>query len=431
MKAIIGLTLLILVSSSQAGLVHRRFREVQLSESLPTALQKDQIPVTVIQLKENEPLPLKTEVKIEEETLSTELKAKEFEKKEVKETKTKEEQPVKETEVKEEKQNLLKSTLVEENLKEQQPEAVKETQVAEVAAVETQQAPKKVEIVETVAPVVVEEETVSAEGNTSEEKLKNQRQAATPPQNIAQQIFQNVPIIGPIITQLSGGNQQAAASAASVAADEPATTAATPQNPFQNPAAALSQAASQAQQTISQVAQNVFNSTSQAVQGIQQFASNIGTQVSNTITTTFGGQPQAAESSTPRPPGPIQSLFNNIVGGNNQQQSAQPTIAPGQQQGPFQGILNIFQGNRPQAAAAPAETAAAAAQEPANEPLKEPAKQGELNKPEVDDKIDVAENEIKEQAVNEVRQSEEVLDSFEEIKPDEIVVHDDVVEVAA
>ncbi|KAH8357999.1 hypothetical protein KR200_005180 [Drosophila serrata] len=240
-------------------------------------------------------------------------------------------------------------------------------------------------------------------------------QQSTTQGNFVQQLIQNSPI-GQFLNQFQPQQQQQpqpAAPAAVQSDDAAAQPTPAPTVPgFLNPQAAFTQAT----QVVQNAAQSVVNSTTQAFQGIQQFASNLGNQFQNTLSGLTNSQP--AVSTTPRPPGPIQQFVNNVFGGNNNATAAAPAQ---QQQGgnPLQGIINFLGGNRPQNA-------------PAAAPVTEaPAKQ-----PNVDDKIDPAQDEVAEfvpDTENEVRASgESIDDSFEEaaVPTNEvIVVNDDAGEV--
>ncbi|XP_020799994.1 20-hydroxyecdysone protein [Drosophila serrata] len=239
-------------------------------------------------------------------------------------------------------------------------------------------------------------------------------QQSTTQGNFVQQLIQNSPI-GQFLNQFQPQQQQPqpAAPAAVQSDDAAAQPTPAPTVPgFLNPQAAFTQAT----QVVQNAAQSVVNSTTQAFQGIQQFASNLGNQFQNTLSGLTNSQP--AVSTTPRPPGPIQQFVNNVFGGNNNATAAAPAQ---QQQGgnPLQGIINFLGGNRPQNA-------------PAAAPVTEaPAKQ-----PNVDDKIDPAQDEVAEfvpDTENEVRASgESIDDSFEEaaVPTNEvIVVNDDAGEV--
>ncbi|XP_034658004.1 20-hydroxyecdysone protein [Drosophila subobscura] len=235
------------------------------------------------------------------------------------------------------------------------------------------------------------------------------QQQSTTQGNFVQQLIQNSPI-GQFLNQFQPQQPAQQAAVQPLAADEAAQPTPAPTIPgFLNPA----QAITSAQQAVQNAAQSVVNSTTQAFQGIQQFASNLGNQFQSTLTgLTNPG------STTPRPPGPIQQFVSNIFGGGNNATAAAAAAAPAppqQNQNPLQGIINFLGGNRPQnapAVAAPAPVTEAPA------------------KPEVDDKIDPANDEVAEfsEDQNEIRASgESVDDSFEEAIPtnEVIVVNDD------
>lgn len=233
-------------------------------------------------------------------------------------------------------------------------------------------------------------------------------------QNFVQQLIQP---IGQLFSQITGQAQQKPPS--QVANDEPVAPGPTIPG-FLNPANAITSA--------QQAVQNVVNSTTQAFQGLQQLATNIGTTFQNTLSSLGGQQSQlsTADSTSPRPPGPIQSIVGNLIGGNQQN----PPDSPNQPQGPLQGIISFFQGgNRPQSTVAPTST---------TQPQKvETATADPTNG--IDDKIGAAEHpsgQGHQDVTNEVRRGEEdgdvVGDSFEESQPDEIiVVNDDTEEVVA
>ncbi|XP_034136239.1 20-hydroxyecdysone protein isoform X2 [Drosophila guanche] len=237
------------------------------------------------------------------------------------------------------------------------------------------------------------------------------QQQSTTQGNFVQQLIQNSPI-GQFLNQFQPQQPAQQAAVQPLAADEAAQPTPAPTIPgFLNPA----QAITSAQQAVQNAAQSVVNSTTQAFQGIQQFASNLGNQFQSTLTGLTNPGP-----TTPRPPGPIQQFVSNIFGGGNNATAAAAAAAPAppqqnQNQNPLQGIINFLGGNRPQNA--PAVVAPAPVTEA-------PAK------PEVDDKIDPANDEVAEfsEDQNEVRASgESVDDSFEEAIPtnEVIVVNDD------
>lgn len=240
--------------------------------------------------------------------------------------------------------------------------------------------------------------------------LERQATQATPTQtstqqNFVQQLIQNSPI-GQFLSQFTGSQQQQQQQLA----DQPATPQPTLPG-FLNPAAAITSA----QQAVQTAAQSVVNSTTQAFQGLQQFATNLGTQFQNTFSNLAGQQNQltTADSTTTRPPGPIQQIVSNFIGGGQN--------ATGQQPGPIQGLFQgLFQGgNRPQGTTAPPKEV-------------EPAKPG------VDDKIEMkpqADEMVVEQqepdSVNEVRTSAEVNSgdsadsSLEDVPAEELIVVND------
>ncbi|XP_022226550.2 20-hydroxyecdysone protein [Drosophila obscura] len=236
------------------------------------------------------------------------------------------------------------------------------------------------------------------------------QQQSTTQGNFVQQLIQNSPI-GQFLNQFQPQQPAQLAAVQPVAADEPAPPTPAPTIPgFLNPA----QAITSAQQAVQNAAQSVVNTTTQAFQGIQQFASNLGNQFQSTLTgLTNPG------STTPRPPGPIQQFVSNIFGGGNNATAAAPAASaqPPQNQNPLQGIINFLGGNRPQNA--PAVVPSPVTEAPAT--------------PEVDDKIDPANDEVAEfvpesEDQNEVRASGEAIDdSFEEAIPtnEVIVVNDD------
>ncbi|XP_033240002.1 20-hydroxyecdysone protein [Drosophila pseudoobscura] len=232
-------------------------------------------------------------------------------------------------------------------------------------------------------------------------------QQSTTQGNFVQQLIQNSPI-GQFLNQFQPQQPAQQPAVQQLAADEAAQPTPAPTIPgFLNPA----QAITSAQQAVQSAAQSVVNSTTQAFQGIQQFASNLGNQFQSTLTgLTNPG------STTPRPPGPIQQFVSNIFGGGNNATAAAPAQQQ-QNQNPLQGIINFLGGNRPQNA--PAVVASPVTEAPA--------------KPEVDDKIDPASDDVAEfvpesEDQNEVRASGEAIDdSFEEAIPtnEVIVVNDD------
>lgn len=258
----------------------------------------------------------------------------------------------------------------------------------------------------------------------------------TTQQNFVQQLIQNSPL-GQFFGQLSSQQQQQqqlAASGVQVATDQPATPAPTLPG-FLNPQNAITQ--------VQNAAQSVANATAQAFQGVQQFANNLGTQFQNTLSSLSGQQQQAqlstADSTTQRPPGPIQSLITNLVGGNPPAGAAAAAGATSNpaQQGPFQGIISFLQGgNRPQAAAISG-TAAAVAPAPAGSII--PAEAGQVDNKVDEVKKDELTNAVAEpeqlpgmeggeidQADNEVRSSAEVgLDSLEDNNTDQLIVVED------
>ncbi|XP_065361536.1 20-hydroxyecdysone protein [Calliphora vicina] len=254
---------------------------------------------------------------------------------------------------------------------------------------------------ETPNRVVVILETNNDESEQAESAVRQATQATptqtTTQQNFVQQLIQNSPL-GQFFNQITGQTTQG-----QVANDDPAPAAPAPTLPgLFNPVTAVQNAA-----------QSVVNSTTQAFQGLQQFASNLGNQFQNTLSG-IGGQPQeqgANDATTARPPGPIQQLVNTFMGNNGQQPA--PT-----QQGPLQGLLNIFQGNnRPQGA-----TAAATVTNPEPLPAKEP-------EPEISEQVQTIANDAiisPDQISNEVRDSAEANDSFEEsVQPEELIVVND------
>ncbi|XP_036337756.1 20-hydroxyecdysone protein-like [Rhagoletis pomonella] len=255
----------------------------------------------------------------------------------------------------------------------------------------------------------------------------------TTQQNFVQQLIQNSPL-GQFFGQLTGQQQQQqlAAQGAQVAADQPATPAPTLPG-FLNPQNAITQ--------VQNAAQSVANATAQALQGVQQFATSLGNQFQNTLSS-LGGQQQTlstADSTTPRPPGPIQSLISNFVGGNPQAGGAAaagsdtPNPAPSQPQGPLQGIITFLQGgNRPQADASASGGAAVVAPVPAGSIIAAAAapagaSSDSVNKDELTDAAVAEEQAQIDQTDNEVRNSAEVgEDSLEDSNPDQfIIVNDD------
>ncbi|XP_013118668.2 20-hydroxyecdysone protein [Stomoxys calcitrans] len=257
---------------------------------------------------------------------------------------------------------------------------------------------------------VIEEDPIASSSNEGEpEGSLRQATQATPAQttqqNFVQQLIQSSPL-GPFFNQITGQNNQA-----QVANDDAGSAPATP-NPtipaFLAPALT----------TVQNAAQSVVNTTTSAFQGLTSFASNLGNQFQNTLSNLGGQQPAqqaASDATTARPQGPFQQLVNTFMGNN--QQAAQP--APQQPLGPFQGLLNIFQGNNansaPQANTAPADTVES--QKPAKEPeVAEPAS------PSADENtINTADT-----LSNEIRNSAEVEDSFEDTaQPEELIVVQD------
>ncbi|XP_054733311.1 20-hydroxyecdysone protein [Anastrepha obliqua] len=252
----------------------------------------------------------------------------------------------------------------------------------------------------------------------------------TTQQNFVQQLIQNSPL-GQFFGQLTGQQQQQlAAQGAPVAADQPATPAPTLPG-FLNPQNAITQ--------VQNAAQSVANATAQAFQGVQQFATSLGSQFQNTLSG-LSGQAQTtlstSDSTTQRPPGPIQSLLSNFVGGNQPAGAAAATAAtanPAQQQGPFQGIISFLQGgNRPQTSASTSGTVAAVAPAPAGSILPASAVSVDENADEVkkDELLDAAVDQEQaqiDQTDNEVRNSAEVGDdSLEDSNQGQfIIVNDD------
>ncbi|XP_039963262.1 20-hydroxyecdysone protein [Bactrocera tryoni] len=259
-------------------------------------------------------------------------------------------------------------------------------------------------------------------------------QTTTQP-NFVQQLIQNSPL-GQFFGQLSGQQQQQqlATPGIQVAADQPATPAPTLPG-FLNPQNAITQ--------VQNAAQSVANATAQAFQGVQQFANNLGTQFQNTLSSLSGQQQQVqlstADATTQRPPGPIQSLISNFVGGNQPAGAAAAagaTTSPAQQ-GPFQGIISFLQGgNRPQAAATSG-TVVAVAPAPAGSII--PADPVQVDNKVDEVKTDDLTNAVAEpeqlpgeeggevdQSDNEVRNSAEVgLDSLEDNNADQLIVVED------
>ncbi|XP_067648289.1 20-hydroxyecdysone protein [Eurosta solidaginis] len=272
------------------------------------------------------------------------------------------------------------------------------------------------------AIIIVEEERVPAEVALRQAAATQATPTQTTTQaNFVQQLIQNSPI-GQFLGQLTGQSQQQQQppEGAQIAADQPATPAPTLPG-FLNPQNAITQ--------VQNAAQSVANATAQAFQGVQQFASSLGNQFQSTFSNLGGQSANTADSTTPRPPGPIQSLISNFVGGNptpaGAATAAGATQSPAQQQGPLQGFISFFQGgNRPQsAAAAPASTNAPSTQLD--------NKVEELHKDEQTNELTDAAHEPEEadQADNEVRNSAEVAagDSLEDNSSGQfIIVNDDV-----
>ncbi|XP_004519057.1 20-hydroxyecdysone protein [Ceratitis capitata] len=255
----------------------------------------------------------------------------------------------------------------------------------------------------------------------------------TTQQNFVQQLIQNSPF-GQFFGQLTGQQQQQqqqqqqlASPGIQVAADQPATPAPTLPG-FLNPQNAITQ--------VQNAAQSVANATAQAFQGVQQFATNLGTQFQSTLSNLGGQQQQqtqlsTADSTTVRPPGPIQSLISNFVGGNppaGAAAAAGATQNPAQQQGPFQGIITFLQGgNRPQTgaavAAAPVAAVATTVDNKVDEVKKDEQQTDALVEPE---ETQGEEGDEVDQSANEVRNSAEVgLDSLEDSNADQLIVVDD------
>ncbi|KAM7356114.1 ecdysone-inducible gene E2 [Cochliomyia hominivorax] len=299
----------------------------------------------------------------------------------------------------EQNKEIIKEIEEEQKLKSLNPEDPQILAVVETEAVE--EPADEVEKSADIKSVVVEKQSpnqvlvlVETENNDAEQPEGTVRQAtqATPTQtttqqNFVQQLIQNSPL-GPFFNQITGQT-----TSQQTANDETSPTAPAPTLPgLFNPVTAVQNAA-----------QSVVNSTTQAFQGLQQFASNLGNQFQNTLSGLGGQATTSNDATTARPPGPIQQLVNTFI--NPQQAQTTPT-----QQGPFQGLLNIFQGNRP--------TTAPSNPEPPKEP-EPPAQQPQTVNPD--------ENAIvPEQATNEVRDSSEVNDSFEDsVQPDELIVVND------
>ncbi|KAH8317251.1 hypothetical protein KR074_007503 [Drosophila pseudoananassae] len=447
----VALILVCLALSCQA-------RVVQLPEKpidIPVTIIEDKQPLESLSLVKEEAQPIKPEILEEKakeikeeikpeikeeikpeikEEIKPEIKPeiKEDIKPEIKEElkpEIKEDLPAKPIELKEEIKEIpheIKETPLE--IKEI-PQEIKEEPKPELPEIKDQPAeikpaeePAKVilktlpaeEPTEQLAPVPNPQEQDQSEVQDSAHPQVRQATQATPTQsttqgNFVQQLIQNSPI-GQFLNQFQPQQQQTQPAAAPVQAqaDEAAQPTPAPTVPgFLNPQAAFTSA----QQAVQNAAQTVVNSTTQAFQGIQQFASNLGNQFQNTLS--GFANPQAAVSTTPRPPGPIQQFVNNVFGGGN---ATAATPAQNQQQGgnPLQGIINFLGGNRPQNAPAPAATEA-------------PAK-----KPEVDDKIDPnSQDEVAEfvpESENEIRASGETIDdSFEEaaVPSNEVIVVND------
>ncbi|XP_014096738.3 20-hydroxyecdysone protein [Bactrocera oleae] len=258
----------------------------------------------------------------------------------------------------------------------------------------------------------------------------------TTQQNFVQQLIQNSPL-GQFFGQLSGQQQQQqlATPGVQVAADQPATPAPTLPG-FLNPQNAITQ--------VQNAAQSVANATAQAFQGVQQFANNLGTQFQNTLSSLGGQQQQVqlstADSTTQRPPGPIQSLISNLVGGNTPAAGAVgvtgATPNPAQQ-GPFQGIISFLQGGNRPPAAATSGTVVAIAPAPAGsiisaDPLQVDNKVDEVKTDELTNAVAEPEQlpgeeggEV-DQSDNEVRNSAEVgLDSLEDGNTDQLIIVED------
>ncbi|XP_037939845.1 20-hydroxyecdysone protein [Teleopsis dalmanni] len=464
MRAIFVLTLslLLLINNSQAGLVHRRFRDlnetpaiaVLTSEPVAAELRKDQIPVTILELEEPQTVvqPLDSERRVEPaltvsepQAIATDNKAPQKEglkaaaetaeiaeeiasaveqdqklraASAITEAQANIEQP---TEQQLAEAPLTKNTAPQLTTEQNNATPLEAAVPAVVAVLAPPQQPfvKSVPSVnnpEVAQPAEVVAENVAEKVDANADAVSNVRQAtqATPTttqQNFVQQLqntIQNSPI-GQFLNQITG--QQQNNNQQQPAADEPASP--NPTLPgFLNPAAAITSA--------QQAVQNVVNSTTQAFQGLQQFASNIGTQFQNTLSNLGNQQNQltTSDSTTTRPPGPFQAIVSTFTGGNNN--NNQPAdAAPGQPQGPLQGIISFFQGGaRPTAA-----PVVPVVQTTAGPAIVEPVA--------VDDKIDEASNDdaqVEPDSDNEVRNSEEVvLDSSEEAQQsDMIVVNDDV-----
>lgn len=376
------------------------------------------VPVTIIQDGEEIPEPAKlqeSEKEVEVKNLQPEVIAESIaaaaveaeQKLEAVEAAVQAERRIDEAIVEEE----VKEAIKEEEDKEREQNNSLTTTLAEVPEIVAVQAP--VEQVEQVselkgaavvaeaseqAGVVAGEEAGSA-NNDNDEPLKTDeliRQAtqATPTQtttqqNFVQQLIQNSPL-GQFFNQITGqtGQNQLAS------ADTAATPAPALPGLF-NPVTAVQNAA-----------QSVVNTTTQAFQGLQQFASSLGNQFQSTLSG-LGGQ-VANDASTARPPGPIQQFVNTFI-----PQQAQPAPA---QPGPLQGLLNIFQGNnRPQQAPAIAAVNATAATQPTRDTDIEAQTQPAAASAET---IDLA--------TNEVRDSGEANDSFEEsVQPGELIIVND------
>lgn len=281
-------------------------------------------------------------------------------------------------------------------------EAVEEPAVVSDVEVEKSADIKSI-VVEKQTPNQVAIVIETADDSEQPEGTVRQATQATPTQtttqqNFVQQLIQNSPL-GQFFNQITGQTTNQA-----TANDETSPPAPAPTLPgLFNPVTAVQNAA-----------QTVVNSTTQAFQGLQQFASNLGSQFQNTLTGLQGQNQEAAsnDATTARPPGPIQQLVNTIIG-NPQQAQPSPT-----QQGPLQGLLNIFQGNRPQ-------SATAAITNPEPQPAKEPETPAQ---PEAQPQTVTSEEAaiVPDQLSNEVRNSEEVNDSFEDsVQPNELIVVND------
>ncbi|EDV39931.1 uncharacterized protein Dana_GF10264 [Drosophila ananassae] len=426
-------------------------RVVQLPDKpidIPVTIIEDKQPLESLSLVKEEALPIKPEILEEKakeinEEIKPEIKEeikpeiKEEIKPEIKEEikpeikpEIKEVLPAKPLELKEEiketpqeiKETPLEIKEIPQEIKEEpKPELpeIKEQPAAEEPAQIVLKTLPAEEPTEQLAPVPNPQEQDQSEVQDSAHPQVRQATQATPTQsstqgNFVQQLIQNSPI-GQFLNQFQPQQQQQAQptpAPAQVQADDAAQPTPAPTVPgFLNPQAAFTSA----QQAVQNAAQTVVNSTTQAFQGIQQFASNLGNQFQNTLS--GFANPQAAVSTTPRPPGPIQQFVNNVFGGGN---ATAATPAQNQQQGgnPLQGIINFLGGNRPQNAPAPTVTEA-------------PTK-----KPEVDDKIDPnSQDEVAEfvpESENEIRASGETIDdSFEEAavpSNEVIVVNDDASE---